>query len=78
MPRPILRSLIAEYLARSNSSGAFSIKNVKTLSKNLTTSGMNCLLPLHSSNFSKFKLERQHTAVRSSFVGKVISLHKLE
>ena len=66
-----------------NSSGALSIKSVRTLSKNLITSPIKFLSSFHSSYFSIFKDERQQTAVLSLPslsipVGKVISLHKFE
>ena len=38
---------------------------------------MNSSSSFHSSNFSRLTEERQHTAVRSSLVGRVISEHKL-
>src|SRR6056300_1683630 len=78
VPNPILRSRIAEYLARCKLSLALLIKYSKTLSRNLTTSGMKLLSSFHSSYFSKLSEDKQHTAVRSSFVGNVISLHKFE
>ena len=40
-------------------------------------SSMNTGFSLHSSKFSKFTEDKQHTAVRSSLVGKVISEHRL-
>ena len=74
---------MAEYVALLNCSGAFSIKSVKTLSKNLITSSIKFLSSFHSSYFSIFNEDRQHTAVRSfpslsTPVGSVISLHRFE
>ena len=39
---------------------------------------MNNLSFFHSSYFSKLTEDKQHTAVLSSLVGKVISVHKFE
>ena len=59
------------------------MKSDKTLSKNLITSPIIFGSSFHSSYFSKFNEDKQHTAVLSFPslsipVGKVISLHKLE
>jgi len=75
--------LSAEYFASLNWSGALLIKSDKTLSRNLMTSLIMSGSSFHSSYFSKFNEDKQHTAVLSLPslsipVGKVISLHKLE
>ena len=59
------------------------MKSVYTLSKNLITSLIKFLSSFHSSYFSEFKEDRQHTAVLSLPslsipVGKVISLHRFD
>ena len=59
------------------------MKSDNTLSKNLITSLIISGSSFHSSYFSKFKDDKQHTAVLSLPslsipVGRVISLHKLE
>ena len=41
-------------------------------------SGINVADVDHSSYCAKLTLDKQHTAVLSSLVGKVISLHKLD
>ena len=61
-PRPTLRSILAEYLAFCMVSGALSIKSCNTLSKNFIISAMKMSLSCQSSNFSKFKEDRQQTA----------------
>ena len=76
-PSPILLSLAALNLAFSRESGALSMKKVSTLSKNLIRSEIKYSSSCHSSNFSKFTLDRQHTAVLSSLVGRVISEQRL-
>ena len=68
-PSPRLRSCVAEYFARLISSGALSIKNCNTLSKNRTRSRI-IVVPFQSSNSSRLTEERQQTAVLSSDVGK--------
>ena len=54
------------------------MKYVITLSSIRTRSGMKSGLLLQESYSSKFTLDKQQTAVRSSFVGSVISLHKFD
>ena len=73
----MLRSCEALYLAFSNESGAFSIKCCNTLSKNLIKSGIKLSSFSHSLYFYRFTLDKQHTAVLSSFVCKVISEQRL-
>ena len=75
-PNPNDLSCSAEYLARLIWSGAWSIKNCNTLSKNVIKS-FTTSVSFHSSYNSKFKDDRQQTAVLSSFVGRCISLHKI-
>ena len=74
---------MAEYFACLKESGAFVIKSVITLSRNLIISSINCLSSFHSSYFSKLRDDKQQTAVLSLPwlsipVGNVISLHKFE
>ena len=47
------------------------------MSNILTKSGINAGTLDQESNSSKFTLDKQHTAVLSPFVGRVISEHKL-
>ena len=77
-PKPRLLSAAALNLALNKFSGALSIKYCNTLSKNLIKSGINKVSFFHSSYFSKLTLDKQQTAVLFSFVGNVISEHKLE
>ena len=54
------------------------MKCSKTLSSIRTKSSINNLLSFHSSKYSKFTEDKQHTAVLSFAVGNVISEHKFE
>ena len=56
---------------------AFSIKDVNTLSRKRTKSGINAGTFDHSSKYSRFTLDKQHTAVLSSLVASVISEQRL-
>ena len=69
---------MAEYLARSILSGASLINIVNTLSSISNTSLKKPFSFDHSSKYSRLRDERQHTAVRSLFVGSIISEHRLD
>ena len=77
-PSPIDLSLIAEYLALCTEELALSIKKLRTLSSISIMSGIKSLLFFHSSKYSKFTEDKQHTAVLSLLVGKNISVQRLD